>query len=163
VSTPRQASFAFWLGLAALIVLLDQASKLWVTSILALGEGFPVTGFFDLVFVFNRGAAFSFLAGAGGWQKWFFVILALGVSGWLIALLRQHWAERLYAASLTLILGGALGNVIDRLRFDAVVDFLSFHVAGYYWPAFNVADSAITLGVVLMIWQQLTQKDVLHD
>ncbi|MRR49480.1 MAG: lipoprotein signal peptidase [Rhodocyclaceae bacterium] len=163
MTAPRPTSFPLWLGLAALIVLLDQASKLWVTSVLSLGEGFSVTGFFDLVFVFNRGAAFSFLAGAGGWQKWFFVILALGVSAWLIVLLRRHGAERLYAASLTLILGGALGNVIDRLRFDAVVDFLSFHVAGYYWPAFNVADSAITLGVALMVWQQLTQKDPAHE
>ena len=113
-----------------------------------------MTSFFNLVLVFNAGAAFSFLANAGGWQKWFFVVLASGISLWLVAMLRQHAGERLMALALSLILGGAIGNVIDRLRFDAVVDFLDFHLAGAHWPAFNVADSAITVGVVLMLWCQ---------
>jgi signal peptidase II len=118
-------------------------------------ESLVVTPFFNLVLVYNSGAAFSFLAGAGGWQKWFFVVLALGISLWLLSLLRQHAGERLLPLALSLILGGAIGNVIDRLRFDAVVDFLDLHLAGYHWPAFNVADSAITVGVLLMLWHQI--------
>jgi signal peptidase II len=117
-------------------------------------ESQSVTSFFNLVLVYNSGAAFSFLAGAGGWQKWFFVVLALGISVWLLSMLRHHAQERLMPAALSLILGGAIGNVIDRLRFDAVVDFLDFHLAGYHWPAFNVADSAIFVGVALMLWHQ---------
>jgi len=152
---PSPASpLARWLALAALVLVLDQASKAWVLASFRLMESQVVTPFFNLVFVFNSGAAFSFLAGAGGWQKWFFVALALGISLWLLGMLRRHARERLLPAALALILGGAIGNVIDRLRFDAVVDFLDFHWAGYHWPAFNVADSAITLGVALMLWHQ---------
>ena len=145
---------ARWLGLATLVVLLDQASKAWVLASFRYLESVVVTPFFNLVLVYNSGAAFSFLAGAGGWQKWFFVVLALGISAWLLSLLRHHAQERLLPTALSLILGGAIGNVIDRLRFDAVVDFLDFHLAGYHWPAFNVADSAITVGVALMLLQQ---------
>jgi signal peptidase II len=143
-----------WLALAIFVVLLDQASKAWVLENFRLMERLVVTPFFNLVLVFNAGASFSLLADAGGWQKWFFVILALGISIWLLGLLRHHARERLLPAAVSLILGGAIGNVIDRLRFDAVVDFLDFHVAGYHWPAFNVADSAITVGVALMLWHQ---------
>ena len=143
-----------WLVLAAGVVMLDQASKAWVLASFRYMESLVVTPFFNLVLVYNTGAAFSFLAGAGGWQKWFFIILALGISAWLLSLLRHHAQERLLPTALSLILGGAIGNVIDRLRFDAVVDFLDFHLAGYHWPAFNVADSAITVGVALMLWHQ---------
>lgn len=145
---------ARWLALATFVVVLDQASKAWMLGSFRYMESLVVTSFFNLVLVYNSGAAFSFLAGAGGWQKWFFVALALGISTWLLSLLRQHAQERLLPAALSLILGGAIGNVIDRLRFDAVVDFLDFHLAGYHWPAFNVADSAITVGVALMLWHQ---------
>jgi signal peptidase II len=148
-----------WFGLAALVVGLDQATKLLVLARFFLGETLPVTGFFNLVLVFNSGAAFSFLASAGGWQKWFFVALALAISAWLVVMIRHHAMERLLPAALALVLGGALGNVIDRLRFGAVVDFLDFHLAGWHWPAFNVADSAITIGVALLLWQQLTHKE----
>lgn len=148
------ATFGRWLALAALVLVLDQASKAWVLASFRPMESHIVTPFFNLVLVFNSGAAFSFLAGAGGWQKWFFVVLALGISLWLLMLLRRHAPERLLPAALSLILGGAIGNVVDRLRFDAVVDFLDFHLAGYHWPAFNVADSAITVGVALMLWHQ---------
>ena len=151
----RLPRLAGWLALATFVVLLDQASKAWVLGSFRLMESLSVTSFFNLVLVYNSGAAFSFLAGAGGWQKWFFVALALGISAWLLSMLRHHAQERLLPTSLSLILGGAIGNVIDRLRFDAVVDFLDFHLAGYHWPAFNVADSAITVGVVLMLWHQL--------
>lgn len=143
-----------WLALTALVLVLDQASKVWVLASFRLMESQIVTPCFNLVFVFNSGAAFSLLAGAGGWQKWFFVVLALGISLWLLGLLRRHAQERLMPAALSLILGGAVGNLIDRLRFDAVVDFLDFHLAGYHFPAFNVADSAITIGVALMLLHQ---------
>lgn len=146
-----------WLLLAGGIIAVDQITKLWVLGNFHLNEQRAVTEFFNLVLVFNSGAAFSFLAGAGGWQKWFFVGLALVISAWLLSMLRQHAAERLLPAALSLVLGGALGNVIDRLRFGAVVDFLDFHIAGWHWPAFNVADSAITIGVGLMLLHQLFQ------
>lgn len=146
-----------WLALATFVVLLDQVSKAWILGSFRLTEHHAVTPFFNLVLVFNPGASFSFLADAGGWQKWFFVALALGISLWLLSLLRHHAQERLMPAALSLILGGAIGNVIDRLRFDAVVDFLDFHLAGYHWPAFNVADSAITVGVALMLLHQFLQ------
>jgi len=143
-----------WLALAALVLILDQISKAWILDSFRHMERQSVTSFFNLVLVFNPGASFSFLADAGGWQKWFFVGLALLISVWLLSLLRKHAQERLLPAALSLILGGAIGNVIDRLRFDAVVDFLDFHLAGYHWPAFNVADSAITVGVALMLLHQ---------
>ena len=142
------------LALSAGIIGADQLSKHWIIGNYALYEPHPVLPVLDITRLHNPGAAFSFLAGAGGWQKWFFVVLALGISAWLLSMLRHHAQERLLPASLSLILGGAIGNVIDRLRFDAVVDFLDFHLAGYHWPAFNVADSAITVGVVLMLWHQ---------
>lgn len=146
-----------WLLLVAAVIVLDQASKQWVLESFRLHEARALTGFFNLVLVFNPGAAFSFLAGAGGWQKWFFLGLALAISSWLLTLLRRHAGERLQPLALSLIIAGALGNAIDRLRFDAVLDFLDFHVAGYHWPAFNVADSAISVGVALMLLQQFLQ------
>jgi signal peptidase II len=150
----RAATLGRWLALAALVLVLDQISKTWVLANFRLMDRQIVTSFFNLVLVFNAGASFSFLADAGGWQKWFFVVLALGISLWLLSLLKKHAHERLMPAALSLILGGAIGNVVDRLRFDAVVDFLDFHLAGYHWPAFNVADSAIFVGVALMLWHQ---------
>jgi len=146
---------ARWLALAGLVVLADQAAKLAILAGFAPGEVRPVTGFFNLVLVYNPGAAFSFLAGAGGWQKWFFLALAFAISGWIVAMLRRHPDQRLLATALSLVLGGALGNVIDRFAYGAVVDFLDFYLAGWHWPAFNVADSAICLGAVLLIWEQL--------
>lgn len=148
-----------WWGLVLLLIVLDQITKLWVTSLLHPGEGRMVTSFFDLVFVFNKGAAFSFLAQEDGWQRWFFTMLAFVISGWLSVLLRQHAAEKLMPLAVSLIMGGALGNVIDRFAYGAVVDFLSFHVSGYYWPAFNVADSCICVGVALMLWSQFFAGD----
>ena len=157
---PRR--LGLWLGLAGLVIALDQASKAWIMAAFAPGESLYVLPFFNLVFVFNPGASFSFLADAGGWQRWFFVALAFAISLWLLSMLRRHAGERLLPAALAMILGGALGNVIDRLRFAAVADFLQFHAAGWYFPAFNVADSAITVGVALMIWQQLTTRETAH-
>lgn len=148
-----------WVLLALAVIVLDQASKGWVLAVFRPFDSQPVTSFFNLVLIFNSGAAFSFLASAGGWQKWFFVGLALVISLWLLRLLVRHAAEWMMPTALSLILGGALGNVIDRLRFDAVVDFLDFHLLGYHWPAFNLADAAITLGVGLMLVHQLRTSE----
>ena len=147
-----------WLWLAGVLILLDQISKWVVLGSLHPGETRYVTPFWNWVLTFNPGAAFSFLSDASGWQRWFFTLLALGVSGWIVVMLRQHRNESRLSLALTLVLGGALGNVIDRLRFGAVVDFVQWHVAGYYWPAFNLADSAITLGAALLVWDQLKSK-----
>ncbi|MCX7896397.1 MAG: signal peptidase II [Rhodocyclaceae bacterium] len=139
-----------WYGLAGAVVCLDQASKAWVLARFHDGETLTLTPFFNLVLVMNPGASFSLLADAGGWQRWFFSALAIGVSLWLGLLIRRHAEERLQPAAFALILGGAVGNLIDRLRFGAVVDFFDFHYAGWHWPAFNMADAAITLGVALL-------------
>lgn len=145
-----------WYALAGLVVVLDQLSKWLVLENIGFGETIYVTSFWNWVLTFNPGAAFSFLADQPGWQRWLFTALALGVSGWIAYMLRQHPQQKLLSLALTLVMGGALGNVIDRVRFGAVVDFVQWHVAGYYWPAFNVADSAITLGAVLLVIEQLT-------
>jgi len=147
-----------WLIIIGLVALLDQVTKAWALAQFAYGERFEVTSFFDLVLAYNRGAAFSFLAEHSGWQRWFFAALALAVSTWLMVLIWQHRFERLLPVSFSLIIGGALGNVIDRFIHGAVVDFLSFHAGPYYWPAFNLADSAITLGAVMMIVGQFRAK-----
>ena len=147
-----------WLGLAGIIIVLDQISKWIALDALRMGETRYVAPFWNWVLTFNPGAAFSFLSNAGGWQRWFFTVFSLIVSAWIVVLLRRHGNEHRLALALTLVLGGALGNVIDRIRFGAVVDFIQWHAAGYYWPAFNLADSAITLGAVLLIWDQLFGK-----
>ena len=147
--------FRHWLALATLVLLLDQASKYAVLQNFQLGESLALTPFFNLVLVYNSGAAFSFLAGAGGWQKWFFLTLALLVALWIIAVLYREQRDRGLCLALSLILGGALGNALDRLQHGAVVDFLDVYWQSAHWPAFNVADSAICIGAVLLIVQQL--------
>ncbi|MDR0439744.1 MAG: signal peptidase II [Candidatus Accumulibacter sp.] len=147
-----------WLWFAGIVVLLDQVSKWIVLGALRPGEVRYVAPFWNWVLAFNPGAAFSFLSDAGGWQRWFFTVLSLAVSAWIVTLLRRYSGEFQLSLSLTLVLGGALGNVIDRIRFGFVVDFIQWHAAGYYWPAFNLADSAITLGAVLLLWNQLCGK-----
>lgn len=147
-----------WFALAALVVVLDQASKWIVLGHLGFGESIYVAPFWNWVLTFNPGAAFSFLADQPGWQRWFFTLLAVAVSGWIAVELRRHPGRCLLSTALALVMGGALGNVIDRVRFGAVVDFIQWHAAGYYWPAFNIADSAITVGAVLLVFEQLTAK-----
>jgi len=144
-----------WYALACLVIVLDQLSKWLVLENIGFGETIYVAPFWNWVLAFNPGAAFSILADQPGWQRWLFTALALGVSGWIAFMLRQHPQQKLLSLALTLVMGGALGNVIDRVRFGAVVDFVQWHVAGHYWPAFNVADSAITLGAVLLVIEQL--------
>lgn len=153
-SRPAALAMAPWLALAVLVAVLDQLSKQWVLATLMPGQVVRLTPFFDLVLLFNPGAAFSFLADHDGWQRWFFTVLAVVICGWLLALMHRHRDERLLPAAFALIIGGAAGNVYDRLVHGAVVDFLHFHYKAYSWPAFNLADSAITLGVVLMLWGQ---------
>ncbi|MEZ5649658.1 MAG: signal peptidase II [Burkholderiaceae bacterium] len=145
-----------WLALAVLVVVLDQLSKFWVLQSFALHERRPViNGLFDLTLVFNPGAAFSFLAEHDGWQRWFFTILGIAAALFIIHLLRRANGMPMYAAALSLILGGAVGNVVDRLVHGEVVDFLLFYQHPWYFPAFNLADSAITLGAVLLILDEL--------
>jgi signal peptidase II len=140
-----------WFGLAAAVIAADQLVKWIVLARFAPGEGLAVTAFFNLVLVFNKGAAFSFLAREAGWQTPLLVGFALVAAGIVSVLIVRSPEKDLLRAALALILGGALGNVIDRLRFGHVVDFLDFHAAGWHFPAFNVADSAITIGAALLI------------
>jgi signal peptidase II len=144
-----------WLGLAALIVLLDQGTKLTIERVFDYGDVHPVTSFFNLVLTYNKGAAFSFLAGASGWQKQFLTVIGIGASLVIIYLLARHGTQKLFSLALALILGGAVGNVIDRIAYGHVVDFLDFHWRGWHWPAFNVADSAIVCGAALLILDEL--------
>lgn len=146
-----------WLLLALVVVILDQWSKLAITEHFFYGESRFVTQFFNLVLAHNEGAAFSLLSNAGGWQRWFFTAIAVGASAWIVVLLRKHAAQTLFCLALALILGGALGNLIDRITLGYVVDFLNFHWDQHHFPAFNLADSAITLGALLMLWDGFTQ------
>jgi signal peptidase II len=143
--------------LAVTLLLIDQISKQWIVNHYALFQGFEVTSFFNIVRVHNPGAAFSFLADAGGWQKYFFTLLAFAVSGYLLWMMKQSPNESRLCTALGLIVSGAMGNVIDRIRFGYVVDFLDVHVAGIHWPAFNVADSCICIGAVLLIWDEFSK------
>lgn len=140
-----------WFAGSAGIVVADQLTKWLVLADFAPGERREITGFFNLVLVFNKGAAFSFLADAQGWQTPLLLVFAVIASIVVSVLLVRSPDKRLFAAGLSLILGGAVGNVIDRLRFGHVVDFVDLHAGGWHWPAFNVADSAITVGAVLLI------------
>jgi signal peptidase II len=146
-----------WLWLSLIVVILDQVTKQIVDSILTFHESVAVLPFFDFILLTNKGAAFSFLSEQGGWQRWFFIVLALGVC---VVLIRWLWRlkreERWIAVALSLIIGGALGNVTDRIFNDGeVIDFLHFHYQQHYFPAFNVADSAITIGVIIMLYDAL--------
>lgn len=151
-STPGLAQ---WLLIAALIIVADQLTKILVIGSFQLGDVRPVTGFFNLVRAHNYGAAFSFLHTASGWQRWFFIGLGLVAAVFIIWMLRSHGQQRMFAWALTLILGGALGNVIDRAVHGYVVDFIQVHAGGWFFPAFNVADSAISVGAVLLVLDEL--------
>lgn len=148
-----------WLKLSALVIVLDQLSKWLISGWLELYQTVEILPFFNLTLAHNYGAAFSFLASAGGWQRWFFVLLAVLISIALtIWLKRLPSSARMEAASLALILGGAIGNVIDRLIYGYVVDFLDVYYGSYHWPAFNIADSAICIGAVLLILDSFRNK-----
>ena len=147
-----------WLALAFAVIVADHLTKFWVSATLDYQEAIPVLPFFSLVLVHNTGAAFSFLADAGGWQRWFFIAVGIVATVVIVRLLKRHGDEPHLALPLALVLGGALGNVIDRVVLGYVVDFLYFHYRGFAWPAFNVADSAITVGAALLIWDSVRGK-----
>ncbi|MEY4076379.1 MAG: Lipoprotein signal peptidase [Pseudomonadota bacterium] len=144
-----------WLGVALIIFLLDQLTKIAIVGAFQLGESLPITSFFNLVRVHNAGAAFSFLADAGGWQRWFFTGLGVVAAMVMVYLLRMHAGQTLFCLALSLLLGGAVGNVVDRVLYSHVIDFLDFYYGTWHFPAFNVADSAITMGACLLILDEL--------
>jgi len=161
-ATTQGSGLWLWLGLAVLVLLADQLTKTLIIGSFQLGDSRTLTSYFNLVRVHNSGAAFSFLSTASGWQRWFFVGLGLVATVAIVWMLKRHGSQRLFSFALSMILGGALGNVIDRLLHGHVIDFLQFHwdwlspvFAGGYFPSFNVADSAITLGAICLILDEL--------
>ena len=162
MASTRSSGLLPWLAIALLIVIADQVTKTLIIGRFEQGEWVTVTSFFNLTRHHNPGAAFSFLANASGWQRWFFIGLGLAATGFIVWMLRQHGGQRLFATALTLILGGAVGNVVDRLIHGYVVDFLQFRFAilepifhGGYFPTFNIADSCITVGAILLIVDEI--------
>ncbi len=153
-STPS-TSLAPWLGIATIIILLDQVSKITIAKTFAYGQAKAITSFFNLTLVYNKGAAFSFLATESGWQRYLFTALGIAAALMIVFLLKRHAGQRLFCWALALILGGAIGNVIDRMLYGHVIDFLDFHTTGWHFPAFNVADSAICVGAALFILDEL--------
>src|SRR5471032_3302366 len=152
---PR-ATLAPWLGIAAIVILFDQLSKITMTKLFTLGEEKVITSFFNLVLAYNPGAAFSFLGHENGWQRYLFTGIGIGAAAYIIFLLKKHGGQRLFCWALALILGGAIGNVIDRLLYGHVIDFLDFHLNAFgHFPAFNIADSAICIGAALFILDEL--------
>lgn len=150
-SSSSSNSMLPWLGLALILLIADQLTKVLILGYYQLGDSTLITQYFNIVRVHNTGAAFSFLADASGWQRWFFTgvgVIAVGVILWM---LKAHPGQKLFSFSMACILGGAIGNVIDRVRYGYVVDFLDFHWGTWHFPAFNIADAAISIGAVCMI------------
>lgn len=155
-SSKPQSSLLPWLGIATVVILFDQLSKITITRLFTLGQERAVTSFFNLVLAYNEGAAFSFLRDGGGWQRYFFTAIGLGAALYIIYLLKKHAGQRLFCWALALIMGGAIGNVVDRVLYGHVIDFLDFHLNSWgHFPAFNVADSAICIGAGLFILDEL--------
>ena len=146
------------LAIATLVLLLDQLSKWSALSNLKLGIPEEVLPFMNWLLLFNPGAAFSFLAQSSGWQRWFFTILGLAASLYILWLLRKNQSDKMLSWALSLILGGALGNVLDRIMYGAVVDFIDLHYGNWHWPAFNIADSAICMGAALIVFSELRKS-----
>jgi signal peptidase II len=147
-----------WLGIAGLVIVLDHLSKWWISGTMDFQQTIPVLPFFYLMLVHNQGAAFSFLADAGGWQRWLFIGIGIVATVIIVRLLKTHAHEPRMALALALVLGGALGNLLDRAVLGYVVDFLYFHYHGFAWPAFNIADSAISVGAAILVWDSLFGK-----
>lgn len=144
-----------WLALALVILIADQLTKMLILDHYRLGDSTVVTGFFNIVRAHNPGAAFSFLAGASGWQRWFFTGIGVVATLVILWMLKAHAGQKLFSFALACILGGAVGNVVDRMMHGYVVDFLDFHWAGWHFPAFNIADSGITIGATCLILDEL--------
>ncbi len=162
MASHKTPSMTVWLGLALVILLADQFTKVLIVGSFQLGDSQTVSSFFNLVRVHNSGAAFSFLASASGWQRWFFTAIGIGAAGFIVYLLRSHPGQKLFCFALALVLGGAVGNVIDRVLYGHVIDFLDFHWDALaplffegHFPAFNIADSAISVGTVCLIADEL--------
>jgi signal peptidase II len=151
----NQHSMLQWLGLALVILLADQFTKVLIIGFYQHGDSTYVSNFFNIVRVHNTGAAFSFLASASGWQRWFFTAIGIGAAIAIVWMLKSHPGQKLFSFALACILGGAIGNVIDRVLYGYVVDFLDFHWRGMHFPAFNIADSAITIGAACLILDEL--------
>lgn len=149
---------SYSLAIAFVVLALDLATKYWVESSLVYGQQIPITPFFNLVLTYNPGAAFSFLSDASGWQRWFLSGIALIASVVIIFLLYKYTENKLFCLALSFVLGGALGNLWDRITLGHVVDFLDFYIGSYHWPAFNVADSAIFIGAALLIYDSFRSK-----
>lgn len=156
-NNPLRGSIAFklWIGLALIVIIIDQLTKVVTLNMLTENTSKPVLSFLNWVLVYNPGAAFSFLANSGGWQKWFFIGIGSVAAIVLIILIKRHAHQNTFAFALSMILGGAVGNVIDRFRYGAVVDFIDVFYQQYHWPAFNIADSAITLGTALLVIDEI--------
>ena len=144
-----------WLGLALILLIADQFTKVLILGNYRLGDSTYVTSFFNIVRAHNTGAAFSFLAGASGWQRWFFTGIGLAAAAFIIWMLKSHGGQKLFSFAMACILGGAVGNVIDRTLHGYVVDFLDFHYRGWHFWAFNIADSAITIGAICLVLDEL--------
>ncbi|MET0541405.1 MAG: signal peptidase II [Variovorax sp.] len=144
-----------WLGLAAIILIVDQFTKTLILGYYKYGGVTQVTSFFNIVRAHNTGAAFSFLADAAGWQRWLFTAIGIGAAVFIFWMLKKHAGQKLFSFAMACILGGAIGNVIDRMMHGYVVDFLDFHLGGKHFPAFNVADSAITIGAICLVLDEL--------
>jgi signal peptidase II len=149
-------SWAPWLALALAVFLLDQLTKVMILGYYKVGDSTYVTSFFNVVRAHNTGAAFSFLAAASGWQRWLFTAIGIAAAIFIVYLLRSHAGQKLFSFSLACIMGGAVGNVVDRLVHGYVVDFIQVHWhSTYFFPAFNVADSVITIGAVALVLDEL--------
>lgn len=144
-----------WAMLVLLLVGLDQLTKLFIVNVYALGQQTVLTSWFNLVRVHNTGAAFSFLSDAGGWQRWFFIGLGVAAVAMLAVMMIRHAGQTWFALAATLVISGAIGNTIDRLSWGHVIDFIDWHVGGWHWPAFNFADSYITMGAALFVLDEL--------
>ncbi len=155
VSAAPRSHLARWLGLAVLIIVFDQATKLYFDNAFSYGQRLNVLPFFDFTLMYNRGAAFSFLAREEGWQRWLFTLLGIGAAVFIAWMLRRTRGQPRFCLALTLIMGGALGNVIDRVAYGHVVDFLLFYWRDWYYPAFNLADVGITCGAVLLVLDEI--------
>ena len=155
ISNSGSSGMLTWLGLALIILMADQFTKVLIVGNYQLGDSTFVTNFFNVVRAHNTGAAFSFLAGAGGWQRWFFTTIGVVAAFFMVFMLKSHPGQRLFSFAIACILGGAIGNVIDRLLYGHVVDFLDFHWGSTHFPAFNIADSAISIGAACLILDEL--------